>query len=144
MVRILSKHSGRNVAYLIDANIVLEVLYKRSRWEESYKLLNRVKDGSIRASLLHFALHGISAILGKPDLVANLIEEILTWRGLIIADLSIHEELMACELASRVGLDFDDGLHYYFAKSRRIPILSFDKDFDNLDIKRIEPHEIML
>lgn len=136
------KHSGRSITCLIDANIVLEVLYKRNRWEESYKLLNRVKDGSIRAFMLHFAIHGISAILGKPDLVAKLIAEILTWRGLTIADLSLNDELMASELASKVGLDFDDGLHYYFAKSRNMPVVSFDKDFDNLDIKRREPHEI--
>ena len=142
-MRILLKRSEESTAYLIDANIILEVLYKRSRWEESYKLLNRVKDGSIRALMLHFAVHGISAILGKPDLVAKLIAEILTWRNLIIVDLPIYEELAACELASKVGLDFDDGLHHYFAKVRGIPIVSFDKDFDNLDIKRVEPHEIL-
>lgn len=138
------KHLGGDTAYLIDANIILEVLYKRSRWEESYKLLNMVKEGSIRAAILHFAVHGISAILGKPDLAAKLLAEILTWRGLTIADLSVHEELMACELASKIGLDFDDGLHYYFAKNRRMPIVSFDKDFDNLDVKRVEPREIVV
>lgn len=136
------KPSEGDTAFLIDANIILEVLYKRSRCEESYKLLNKVKDGSVRALMLHFAIHGISAILGRPDLVAKLIAEILTWRGLTITNLSIHEELAACELASRVELDFDDGLHYYFAKIRGMPIVSFDKDYDNLDIKRIEPHEI--
>lgn len=136
------KHLRESIAYLIDANIILEVLYKRSRWEESFKLLNRVKEGSIRAFILHFTIHGISAVLGRPDLAAKLLAEILTWRGLTIADLSIREELVACELASKVGLDFDDGLHYYFAKSRSIPIVSFDRDFDNLNVKRVEPNEI--
>ncbi|MEM2179897.1 MAG: PIN domain-containing protein [Nitrososphaeria archaeon] len=75
--------------------------------------------------------------------MAKLIAEILTWRNLIIVDLPVQEELAACELASKVGLDFDDGLHYYLAKTKGVPIISFDKDFDNLDIKRIEPHEIL-
>lgn len=136
------RHSGGDIVYLIDANVILEVLYRRSRWEESYRLLNRVKEGSVRASILHFAVHGISVILGKPVLAAKLLAEILTWRGLTIADLSINEELAACEVASKVGLDFDDGIHYYFAKSRSMPILSFDKDFDGLDIERVEPHEV--
>ncbi|MEM3816149.1 MAG: PIN domain-containing protein [Candidatus Bathyarchaeia archaeon] len=136
------KRSEGNTVYLIDANVLLEVLYKRSRWEESYKLLNKVKEGSIKALMLHFVIHGISAILGKPDLVAKLLAEILSWRGLTIVDLSVSDELTACEIASRLGLDFDDGLHYHFAKTRNLSIISFDKDFDNLDIRRIEPHEI--
>ena len=49
--------------YLIDANVVLEVLYKHSKWEESYRLLNAIKKGSIRAYMLHYTIHGISAIL---------------------------------------------------------------------------------
>ncbi|MEM4900362.1 MAG: hypothetical protein QXM99_08175, partial [Thermofilum sp.] len=36
----------------MDANVVLEVLYKRERWEESYELLNRVKEGSVRVFML--------------------------------------------------------------------------------------------
>lgn len=92
--------------------------------------------------MLHFAIHGISAILGRPDLVAKLLAEILSWRGLTIVDLSVSDELVACEIASRSGLDFDYGLHYYFAKTRNLSIISFDKDFDNLDVRRIEPHEI--
>ncbi|MCS7125847.1 MAG: PIN domain-containing protein [Aigarchaeota archaeon] len=138
------KYLEEDTAYLIDANVVLEVLYKRSRWEESYKLLKKVREGLVRALMLHFAIHAISAMLGNPDLVAKLLTEISSWRGLTIVDLSIHDGLVACELASRTGLDFDDGLHYYLAKRRNIPIVSFDKDFDKLDIKRIEPHEIIV
>ncbi len=35
--------------YLVDANIFLEVLYRRGgRWAECYEFLNRVKKGDIR------------------------------------------------------------------------------------------------
>ena len=129
--------------YLIDANRILEVLYKRSRWVESYRLLNLIKEGSIKAYILHFTIHGISAILGEPDLVAKFISEILSWKGLTIADLSLEEELLASKIAGDIGLDFDDGLQYYFAKSKNIPIVSFDKDFDKTDVKRLEPHDII-
>ena len=129
--------------YLIDANIVLEVLYKREKWRECYELLNAVKRGSLEAYMLHFTIHGISAILGKPALVARFLMELLTWRGLIIADLTLEEEQVAAEVAEKMELDFDDGLHYYFAKKRNIPIISFDKDFDKTDVQRLEPHEIL-
>ncbi len=128
--------------YLVDANIVLEVLYKRSRWKESYRFLNAVKKGVISAHMLHFAIHGISAILGDPRLVAGFLSEIQTWRGLTIIDLSIEEELAAAKVAESLGLDFDDGLHYYYAKKKQIPIVSFDKDFDKTDIERLEPDQV--
>ncbi|HDI32157.1 MAG TPA: PIN domain-containing protein [Thermofilum sp.] len=128
--------------YLIDANIILELLYKRSRWKESYKFLNKIKAGEVRAYMLHFTLHGVSAILGKPELVSHFLSEILTWRGLTIVDLPVEEELMASELARRTGLDFDDGLQYYYAKKAGTQIVSFDKDFDKIDVRRVEPREI--
>ena len=128
--------------YLIDANIILELLYKRSRWKESYEFLNKIKAGEVRAYMLHFTLHGISAILGKPELVSHFLSEILTWRGLTIVDLPVEEELMASELARRTGLDFDDGLQYYYAKKAGTQIVSFDKDFDKIDVRRVEPREI--
>ncbi len=51
--------------------------------------------------------------------------------------------LVACELASRVGLDFDDGLQYYYAKKLGASIISFDKDFDKTDLKRLEPASLL-
>ena len=52
--------------YVIDANVVLEVLYKRDRWVEAYRLLNAVKRGDVGAYMLHSAIHGICAVLGSP------------------------------------------------------------------------------
>jgi len=130
--------------YLIDANVVLEILYKRDKWKDCYIFLNKVKEGDVRAHILHFTLHGISAILGKPELASKFLSEILTWRGLAVVDLTVEEELIASELASRVGLDFDDGLQYYCAKKLGLVIVSFDKDFDKTDVKRVEPKEVQL
>jgi predicted nucleic acid-binding protein len=42
--------------YLIDANIILEVLYKRDRWRECSDFLAMVKRGIIKAYILHFTL----------------------------------------------------------------------------------------
>ncbi|GBC69033.1 hypothetical protein HRbin01_00724 [archaeon HR01] len=125
--------------YLIDANVILEVLYKREKWQQAAGFLERVKRGEAAAYVLHFTLHGISAILGKPELVSKLIIEISSWRGLGIITTSLDEELAAAEKATYIGLDFDDGLQYYAAKKRGLTIISYDSDFDNTDIKRIEP-----
>lgn len=63
--------------------------------------------------------------------------------GLSIVNFPLQEELIACELANKVNLDFDDGLHYYFLKRMSVSIISFDKDFDKTDIKRLEPKEVV-
>ncbi|WP_054853323.1 PIN domain-containing protein [Vulcanisaeta distributa] len=129
--------------YLIDANIFLEVIYRRDKWTECYEFLNRVKKGDIRAYALHFTIYAISAILGKPDLISKFLPEMSTWRGLVIIDSPVDEEAMAAELAFKVGLDFDDGLHYYYAKKMGLKLISFDKDFDRTDIERLEPHGVL-
>jgi predicted nucleic acid-binding protein len=128
--------------YLVDANVFLELLYKRDRWRECRDFLNKVKAGAIKSHVLHFTLHGISAILGDPKLVSRFLSEIATWRGLTVIDLSIDEEVVASELANSVGLDFDDGLQYYYAKKAGLQIVSFDRDFDKTDVKRVEPKDI--
>ncbi|MGB9728721.1 MAG: PIN domain-containing protein [Thermoprotei archaeon] len=66
----------------------------------------------------------------------------MTWRGLIIVDLLIEEELIASELANNMNLNFDDGLQYYYAKKTVLKIVSFDKDFDKTDVKRVEPKDV--
>lgn len=128
--------------YLIDANVLLELLYKRDNWRDCYEFLNKVKAGILKSYILRFTIHGISAILGDPKLVSRFLSEISTWRGLTIVDLSIDEELTASEVASNAGLDFDDGLQYYYAKKAKLQIVSFDKDFDKTDVRRIEPRDI--
>jgi len=119
----------------------LELLYKRDRWKECYDFLNKVKAGAVKSHVLHFTLHGVSAILGDPKLVSRFLSEVSTWRGLTVVDLSIDEEMVASELASNVGLDFDDGLQYYYAKKAGLQVVSFDKDFDKTDVKRVEPKD---
>lgn len=59
--------------------------------------------------------------------------------GLEVIATSLDEELAASEKAIHIGLDFDDGLQYYVAMKRWLTIVSYDGDFDNTDIKRLEP-----
>ena len=101
---------------VIDANVFLEVLYKRGRWKGAKAFLEEVKEGRVGAYILHFTLHRISALLGRPELVARLLSEVATWRGLTVVGTTVQEEVAACQLAAEVGLDFDDGLAYYLSR----------------------------
>ena len=128
---------------VVDANVVLEVLYRRAKWREAKAFLDRVKMGELSACMLHFAVHAISAILGEPGLVSRFLREVASWRGLRVIDLPLEEEeALAADLAGKAGLDFDDGLHYYVAKKLDAVIVSYDRDFDGLDVERLEPGEL--
>ena len=45
--------------------------------------------------------------------------------------------------SQKYNLDFDDAYQYTLAKKRGFKIVSFDKDFDKTDIKRMEPQQLM-
>ncbi len=62
--------------YLIDTDMVRELLYKRARWRECYEFLNKVKADVVKSYILHFTVHGISATLGDPRLVSRFLSEI--------------------------------------------------------------------
>jgi predicted nucleic acid-binding protein len=47
-------------------------------------------------------------------------------------------------IAQKIGLDFDDALQYYVAKELGVDaIVSFDEHFDRLDIRRLEPRNLL-
>lgn len=43
------------------------------------------------------------------------------------------------EYSNKYNFDFDDACQYALAKKYGLKIVSFDKDFDRIDIKRMEP-----
>jgi predicted nucleic acid-binding protein len=52
--------------------------------------------------------------------------------------------MAAALLSEKMGLDFDDALQYYVAKKLGVDaIASFDEHFDQLDLRRIEPHDFV-
>jgi len=132
--------------YLIDTNIFLEVLLEQERTEECKELLNKVLEGELTAFVTSFSLHSIAIIMEKlKDLSAYqiFVETISEFKGIIFYSPSIHDEIGICKIAKEESLDFDDALHYYTAKKFGLTIISFDKHFDNKEIKRIEPRDIL-
>jgi len=43
------------------------------------------------------------------------------------------------DISEKYNLDFDDSYQYLIAKTNNLTLISFDKDFDKTDLKRIEP-----
>jgi len=88
---------------------------------------------------VHASLRG-SRYLNTPGelrLASRILRELASWRGLSVTDLPLEEEALAADLAEKVGLDFDDGLHYYAAKKLEAAIDGYDGDFEGLDVRSL-------
>lgn len=107
---------------------------------ECEAFLKKVAEGEDRAVVTSFTLHVCEALLGKPKLIAEFIRDIVNSDGLTVYETTRDDELNVSLLMEHVGLDFDDALQYFVCKKLGINlIVSFDRDFNGLDIKRIEP-----
>ena len=130
---------------LVDTNIFLEVLLGRTRADECANLLNGMSSGETQGVVTRFSVHAIEAILsdkGEEELTAFL-RGLDQTHGLTVHDTSTTDEVAVSLLKGKIGKDFDDSLQYYVAKKLGVQsIVSFDKDFDGLDIPRREPKDI--
>ena len=131
---------------LIDANIFLEVIFKRRHHESCRQLLSRTMNGEIRALVPLFSVHGIEAYLsrrGHHDKVLAFLSVLERSQGITIFNSTIRDEQRAIEFTAPFSLDFDDALHYYIAKTFNLTLVSFDSDFDGTDLTRLTPRDVL-
>lgn len=128
---------------LLDTNIFLELLLDQKRANQCERLLEHVAAGKIEAVVTRFSVHAVEAILGKSEHVARFLRNVDASVGLLVYDTSNSDEMAATILQENTKLDFDDALQYYVAKKLGLnAIVSFDGDFDGLDVDRIEPEAL--
>jgi predicted nucleic acid-binding protein len=129
---------------LLDTNVLLEVVFGRSRAKECRVLLDRMSEGEVSGVVTRFSVHAMEAILGgkAKDKLNPFLRGLEQTQGLSIYDTSTTDEIAASMVMERIERDFDDSLQYYVAKKLGVQsIVSFDKDFDGLDIPRREPKD---
>jgi predicted nucleic acid-binding protein len=131
---------------LVDTNVFLETLFAQARARESSLFLNRISQGSLAGVVTRFSVHSIEAILkGKPKgELTSFLRGIDQSKGLTVYDTTTTDEVAASLLMEKIGRDFDDSLQYYVAKKLAAePIVSFDRHFDGLDVRRREPKDFV-
>ncbi len=125
---------------LVDTNIILELMLQQEKSDECEKFLNSVATGDIEATITRFSMHAIQAILKNPEHTLAFLYNVNTSIGLKVYDTNTSDEIAIALLMKEVKLDFDDTLQFYVAKRIGAQgIVSFDKDFDKVDINRLEP-----
>ncbi len=129
---------------LIDTNVFLEAALGQEKSEECNALLTAVSEKKVEATVTHFTVHGVSAVLARGRRVLEFLRAIEGSQGLSVYDSEVSDEISTAILSQKIGRDFDDALQYFVAmKIGAEAIVSFDRHFDNLDIPRLEPSEVL-
>jgi predicted nucleic acid-binding protein len=130
--------------FLIDTNIYLEFFLGRAGADDCENLLNKISEGDSEAVTTKFSIHGVEALLNEPRLILTFLRNIENSIGLEVYETSLDDEIAISMTMNKLGLDFDDALQYYVAKKLGVgAIISYDKHFDELDVPRKEPMEII-
>ncbi len=138
-----------NKKYFIDTNVFLRVLIKEDKktFLECKKLFERIKKGEIQAytsslvlAEIHWVLNSFYKLQKKEILKA--LASILNLRHLKITEKV--DPALALRLYSNFKVKFIDCLIASNPEifSKKTTIISYDKDFDKLGVKRKTPSQI--
>ncbi|MCS7310522.1 MAG: PIN domain-containing protein [Armatimonadetes bacterium] len=130
--------------YLLDTNLLLEVLLAQERAEEVKQFLQTAPREHLFLS--DFALYSVGIQTfrrGAPDAFVRMVEDLILQGGIRLAHLSAAEMRQVSEFAQRFGLDFDDAYQYTLARREGWRVVSFDADFDRTDAGRLTPAQAL-
>ena len=125
--------------YLIDTNIFLEILLKQQKQSIAFSFLDSVNSKELFISDLSIFSIGIILFNLKEHNLFTSFENDIKSNGTSILSLIDSDLTKLREIALKYNIDFDDSYQYLITKKYNLNMVSFDKDFDKTDIKRIEP-----
>lgn len=136
--------------YFVDTNIFLRVLELEDQkiFNECSNLLKLINNSEINAYTSNFVLAELVWVLDSSygeskSKITKSIDGILKLNGLkILDDVDTFKTL---ELFSKKSVKYVDALIASNSEiqSKKMTVISYDKDFDKLGVKRIEPSDIL-
>jgi len=107
-------------------------------------LLQLISKGEREAAVTHFSVHAVESVIDDTKGLTTFLANLEHSAGLSIYDTNLSDEMAAALITEKIDLDFDDTLQYYVAKKLGVDALvSFDKHFDKVDIRRVEPRDLL-
>lgn len=129
--------------YLLDTNILLELLLEQSKADVVEHFLRTAVPRSL--SLSEFSLYSLGIILlryNQHDAFLSVKNDLIDG-GVNLVRL-LPEDMEAVVLAAkRFKLDFDDAYQYQVAVKHGLDIVSFDAHFDRTDLHRKTPMDFI-
>ena len=135
------------MSYLIDTNIFLEILLEQKKADTCRRLLDKFYEENKPVIVSLFTVHSVLINLidrRKFEQAEQFITKIKKSEHILVYRDSIEDHFEIISVCNETKLDFDDGMQYYITKKAGcLAIISYDSDFDDLDIKRITPEELL-
>lgn len=129
--------------YLLDTNILLELLLDQERADEVERLLRYLPDQPVYIS--EFTLYSLGMILTRRRLAPiflRIVEDLE--RGQIeCLRLDITDMPAVIQAIQQLGLDFDDAYQCVAAEKYGLALVSWDADFDRTPLGRCTPGQIL-
>jgi len=129
--------------YLVDTNLILEVLLRQAKAEEVKQFFERAS--SQQLFLTEFSLYSLGVLLirrNMHDIFLRAIEDLLFTGGVTLLRLAPADLADIARRSQQFGLDFDDAYQYVTADKHNLVIVSFDADFDRTERGRKQPHQV--
>jgi len=126
--------------YLLDSNIILELLLDQDRADEVERFLRTAPRGSLHIS--EFSLYSVGIVLFRRkqfETFVHFLEDLIVRGGVRLLSLPFQDMKELAAAAPRFGLDFDDVYQYVVSGKHGLEIISFDKDFDRTERGRKTP-----
>ena len=130
--------------FLLDTNIWLERLLGQRQAEVVAELLDTLSPSDI--CMTDFTLHSIGVIcnrLKQRDVFVKFVDDVLIDSNVLLVSIPANKMKRVVEIMDRFGLDFDDAYQYVAAELEKATIVSFDKDFDKTEQKRLTPMQVL-
>lgn len=131
--------------YLIDTNIFLELFLDQENADSCEKLLNKIIKGELKAVTTRFTVHAVEGTLTEePEVTERFLETLNSSIGIEVAETELREERQIAQRSTNHSLDFDDMLQHFVASRESVDaIISLDSDFDETELERVEPKEVI-
>ncbi len=129
--------------YLVDTNLILEVLLRQAKAEEVKQFFERAP--SQQLFLTEFSLYSLGVLLirrNMHDIFLRAIEDLLFTGGVTLLRLAPADLADVARRSQQFGLDFDDAYQYVTADKHNLVIVSFDADLDRTERGRNQPHQV--
>lgn len=130
--------------YLLDTNILLELLLNQDRADEVEKLLLETPPEQLNVS--EFSLDSVGVILVRRDMhnvFLRAVDDMLLTGGVRLVRLGLEDMQRLIQTSRRFRLDYDDAYQYATAEKYNLILVSLDSDFDKTERGRTTPAEIL-
>jgi predicted nucleic acid-binding protein len=131
--------------YLLDTNILLELLLEQEKADEVERFLRSLSPD--RLYLSEFTLYSLGIALLRRryyDVFLRAVEDLFATGGVKLVRSEIEDMRDIVQTAQRFNLDFDDAYQYVTAEKHNLTIVSFDGDFDRTERGRQTPAQALL